>query len=201
MGMPLRVVALVGSPSRPSSTAAVVSQILNELPDSIGRTLISLNDIPAEALLSGNLNEPTLQAAIEAVEAADGIVIGTPIYKASLSGLMKSFIDTLPQYGMADKVVWPVGTGGSLAHALALDYGVRPILQSMGARHIIQSAFFNPADLTVPEGGTLKQHLAGNPRYVEALRHFVIAVSADRPLPFLGHPQPDRAGTVPRNSA
>ena len=72
---------------------------------------------------------------------AHGIIVATPIYKASFSGLLKAALDILPQYAFVGKVILPLGTGGSLAHMLALDYALRPVLQSMGARHIVQSHF------------------------------------------------------------
>jgi FMN reductase len=44
--------------------------------------------------------------------------------------------DLLPQYALRGKTVLPLATGGSMAHALALDYALRPVLQSMGACHV-----------------------------------------------------------------
>jgi FMN reductase len=193
MNKRFHVVGIAGSLSRTSSTAAVVAQALSDMPSNVETSLVALTDISPDALLGANTSDALLRDAIEMVEAADGIVLGTPVYKASLSGLLKVFIDHLPQYGLAGKVVWPIGTGGSLAHALALDYGVRPIVQSMGARQIIQSCFFTPADLAGPESLSIGERLHSNPRYMEALQHFSISLRMRQPLALLGHPVPERA--------
>ena len=73
--------------------------------------------------------------AVDAVAAAEAIVLVTPIYKAAYSGLLKLFLDLLPQFALTDKVVLPLATAGSPAHVLALDYALRPVLSSLGVRH------------------------------------------------------------------
>jgi FMN reductase len=55
------------------------------------------------------------------------------------------FLDLLPQYGFADKVVLPLATGGSAAHVLMLDYALRPVVHSLGARHVVQGFFLHDA--------------------------------------------------------
>jgi len=60
------------------------------------------------------------------------------VYKAASTGLLKAWLGPLPQFALATKVVLPLATGGSLAHALALDYSLRPVLSAMGARHVVQ---------------------------------------------------------------
>ena len=72
---------------------------------------------------------------------ADAIVVGTPIYKASFSGVLKTFLDLLPQDGLAGKIVLPLATGGSQSHMLALDYALRPVLASLAPRHILPSIY------------------------------------------------------------
>ena len=67
--------------------------------------------------------------------------MSTPIYKAAYSGLLKSFLDLLPQDGLRGKVVLPLATGGSSAHLLALDYALKPVLGALGARHILDAVF------------------------------------------------------------
>lgn len=83
---------------------------------------------------------PVAEAAV-AVAMADGVVIATTTFKASFSGLTKLFLDLLPQFALADKAVLALATGGSLAHVLALDYALRPVLQSMGPRCVVPSFF------------------------------------------------------------
>jgi FMN reductase len=97
---------------------------------------IAVRDLPAADLLLGRADSPELAGAALTVENADAIVITTPIYKASFSGLLKTFLDLLPQTALRGKSVLPIATGGASAHVLALDYALRPVLMSMGAAYV-----------------------------------------------------------------
>src|SRR3954454_81696 len=99
---------------------------------------LTLRDLPAEALMHAHFDDPAIVDAAARVEKADGLIVATPVYKAAFSGLLKTWLDLLPQFGLAGKVVLPLATGGSVAHALALDYALRPVLMSMGARQVVQ---------------------------------------------------------------
>jgi FMN reductase len=67
------------------------------------------------------------------VEEAAILVVSTPIYRATYSGLLKVFFDLLPQDALVGKVAIPIATGGGPAHLLAVDHGLRPLLASVGA--------------------------------------------------------------------
>ncbi|MEV0406902.1 NADPH-dependent FMN reductase [Actinoallomurus sp. NPDC050550] len=108
-----------------------------------------------EALLGANFSHPAIVAATELFERADGVVIGTPVYKAAYSGLLKSLLDLLPQFALTGKTILPLATGGTTAHVLAIDYALRPVLTSMGADHIVQGWFVLDRDITVHEDGTI----------------------------------------------
>ena len=63
------------------------------------------------------------------------------------------FLDLLPQTALAGKTVLPLATGGSPHHMLALDYALRPVLQSLGAKYILPGIYATDAQVTVnPEG-------------------------------------------------
>lgn len=136
------VVAISGSPSERSKTGGVADYVLHRLAARGGDvTHFRLRDLPAEALLRGDTGHPDIARAVVALAHADGVVIGTPTYKAAYSGLLKVFLDLLPQFALSGKVVLPLATGGSIAHVLALDYGLRPVLQSLAPRQVVQSYF------------------------------------------------------------
>jgi len=90
------------------------------------------------------------------VAQADGIVVSTPIYKASYTGVLKSFLDLLPQFGLAGKVVLPVATGGTLAHVLAIDYGLRPVLLALAAQHVVSGLFILDKLIERQAGGDVR---------------------------------------------
>ncbi|WP_030253673.1 NADPH-dependent FMN reductase [Streptomyces violens] len=148
------VLSLSGSPSPTSRTARLLRHLDATL-TAQGHEVIPLDvrTLPAEALLGADFGHPAIVRATRLVEQADGIVIGTPVYKAAYSGLLKSLLDLLPQYALAGKTVLPLATGGSTAHVLAIDYALRPVLSSMGASHIVQGWFVLDRDIAVQEGG------------------------------------------------
>jgi FMN reductase len=102
---------------------------------------LQVRQLPAEALLRADADDAVLREALAQVAEADAIVVGTPVYKASFSGVLKVFLDLLPQDGLAGKLVLPVATGGSQSHMLALDYALRPVLAALAPRHILPSIY------------------------------------------------------------
>jgi FMN reductase len=121
--------------SRSNVLLGHVSSIL----ESRGHTVdtLRIRDLPAEALLHADFGNPALVDSSARLEKADGVVFATPVYKAAFSGLLKAWLDLQPQFGLTGKCVLPLATGGSVAHALALDYALRPVLTSMDARHVV----------------------------------------------------------------
>src|SRR4051794_9954081 len=137
-----RIVTISGSPSQTSLTSLLARHVSRKL-EGEGFTvdILEVRDLPAEDLLLARPTAPRLAAALGMVERAQGVVIATPIYKAAYSGILKAFLDLLPQFGLAGKVVLPLATGGSMAHVLAVDYALRPMLSSMNPLHVVPGLF------------------------------------------------------------
>ncbi|MCO5995846.1 NADPH-dependent FMN reductase [Actinoallomurus rhizosphaericola] len=149
------ILTVSGSPSTTSRTARLLTHVAERLiADGHQITTLDIRTLPGQALLGADFGHPAIVAATELFERADGIVIGTPVYKAAYSGLLKSLLDLLPQFALTGKTVLPLATGGSAAHVLAIDYALRPVLTSMGADHIVQGWFVLDRDITVHEDGT-----------------------------------------------
>jgi FMN reductase len=131
-----------GSPSPTSKTELIGDHVARRLAgyDRHAEHL-RVRTLPAAPLLRADTTDPAIATALEQVARADGIVLATPTYKASFSGLLKTFLDLLPQYGFAGKTVLPLATGGSAAHVLVLDYALRPVAHALGARHVVQGFF------------------------------------------------------------
>ncbi|RFB80511.1 NADPH-dependent FMN reductase [Methylovirgula sp. 4M-Z18] len=185
-----KVLAISASPSEISKTVRLVEAVLGDLrARDIDTEHVALRDLDPGALLAADVRAPSLAAFRDKVVAAHGLIIATPIYKASFSGLLKAGLDALPQFALAGKVVLPLATGGSLAHVLALDYALRPVFQSMGARHVVQSHFAGESDF--PGGG---EHIAlGDPSWAGlrfACDNFVYSLTDDHRASMLGHPRP-----------
>lgn len=150
----MNIVGIAGSPTRPSRSTALLRQALAQLEAAGGHSrLIEVADLPAQAILRAEFRDPSLVAAVEAVQAADVVVVATPIYKAAYSGVLKAFLDLLPQDGLQGKQVLVLGTGGSIAHLLALDYALKPVLSALGARHILDVVYAEDAQFVRGEQG------------------------------------------------
>ncbi|GLF93279.1 NADPH-dependent FMN reductase [Streptomyces yaizuensis] len=150
------VLSVSGSPSATSRTARLLRHLDRRLA-ARGHEVIPLDvrTLPAEALLGADPRHPAIAGARALFDRADGVVIGTPVYKAAYSGLLKSLLDLLPQHALAGKTVLPLATGGTTAHVLAIDYALRPVLSSMGATHIVQGRFTLDQDIAVDGGGAV----------------------------------------------
>jgi FMN reductase len=83
-------------------------------------------------LLTG-FPSPKLQAALDAVLGADGLVAVTPIFSASYSGLFKLFFDLVERDSFAGKPVLIAATGGTARHSLAVEYAMRPLFAYLNA--------------------------------------------------------------------
>ncbi|MTD16640.1 NADPH-dependent FMN reductase [Nakamurella sp. YIM 132087] len=191
------VVAISGSPSPTSTSQALLRHVELRL-EVAGHTVVTIHprDLPADALLAGDSSDPQIAAAVAAVASADGIVVSTPVFKASFSGLLKTFLDLLPQFALAGRPVLPLVTGGSPAHVLVLDYALRPVLQSMGAAPVAAGWFVSSAQLRrYEDGGLVLDPAAAGP--VADVTDGFLALLDGRPAPALPAPRVDRARVSP----
>ncbi|KQM75710.1 NADPH-dependent FMN reductase [Xylophilus sp. Leaf220] len=150
----MTVLLIAGSPTAPSRSQALL--------DTVGQRLLlrglrseqlQVRELDAQALVQADFGHPAVVRAAAQVAAADAVVIATPVYKAAYSGVLKAFLDLLPQTGLKGKTVLPLATGGSPHHMLALDYALRPVLQSLGARQILPGVYATESQVVrLPEG-------------------------------------------------
>jgi len=129
----IRAVGISGSPSPVSKSRVLVEAALTALAARGAETaLVDLAALPADALLARG-PDPAVARALEAVTRAHVVVAGTPVYRATYSGLLKVFFDLLPAESLVGKIGVPLVTGQSRGHALAVDHGLRPLFASLGA--------------------------------------------------------------------
>lgn len=95
---------LSGSPSARSRTASLVRHVGELLADeSHDVRHVAVRDLPPEPLLSADAAHPAIREVIDAIAWADALVVGTPVYKAAYSGLLKTLLDLMPQFALAGK--------------------------------------------------------------------------------------------------
>lgn len=142
----LSAIGISGSPSSTSRSRLLVERALERITTTGARTrLIDLGDLPAEALL-GRGSHTDVTAALEEVSAARMLVVGTPIYRATYTGLLKVFFDLFPADALKGTVTLPIATGGGPAHLLMIDHGLRPLIASLGGLTTATVIYATPAD-------------------------------------------------------
>lgn len=93
--------------------------------------LIDVAALPAEALLAREASA-AIEDAVSMTGAAGIVVAATPTYRALYTGAMKCLLDLMPPAHLTGKVCVPIQTGGTPAHFLTIDYGLKPLFASLG---------------------------------------------------------------------
>lgn len=148
------VLFIAASPSSRSRSSVLLSLAADRLEQlGLAARWLRLNELPAQAALQADFRHPRIASALASVDEAQAVVIATPIYKASYSGLLKVFLDLLPQDGLQGKVVWALASAGSPAHLLALDYALQPVLTALGAQRQVEGVYATESQLLrLPSG-------------------------------------------------
>ena len=128
-----RIVSIVGNPRPASRTHGLAQTLSTELADVLPGASSSLVDL---AELGPAVLDPAseaVSAAVTQVLAADVLILASPTYKATYSGLLKSFLDRFATGGLAGKSAVPILLGGAPNHQLAVDVHFTPLLLELGA--------------------------------------------------------------------
>lgn len=150
MSKTYKVVAVSGSLQKPSRTLVLAEQIVAALGEAlpIEAEVITLDELAPH--LAGALYRSQLPAAAErriaAIEAADVLVVASPVYRASYSGLFKHLFDFVGQDALIDTPVLLAATGGSDRHALVIDHQLRPLFSFFQARTLPLGVYASEQD-------------------------------------------------------
>ena len=148
-------IGISSSPSPHSRSHILVSRTIEQLA-TLGATtsVLDLTELPADALLARR-RDATVDAAIQRATAAEILIFGTPVYRATYTGQLKAFLDLFPQDALSGRVVGLIATGAGPAHALSIDHGLRPLVASLRglsasqALYVVDSQF--PDKTLIPE--------------------------------------------------
>jgi FMN reductase len=152
MTEPLKVVAVSGSLHDPSKTTVLLEAILAELADvlPIDAHLIRITDIGPK--LAGQLSRSGLPDDVETelkrIESADLLVVASPVYRASFTGLFKHLFDFVDQYALVDTPVLLAATGGSERHSLIIEHQLRPLFGFFQALTLPVGIYAHDSDFT-----------------------------------------------------
>lgn len=158
----LKIVGFAGSSSRPSRTRNLVEVIANTTADRVAADevrLYDLNEIHPSlgSTLDPRSAPPDLVELIQAITDADALIVGSPVYKGTYTGLFKHLFDLIEPKALKDKPVVLSATGGSERHALVLDHGLRPLFAFFSADIVATGVYATEADFTdyQPSSSTL----------------------------------------------
>ncbi|MEH1966443.1 MULTISPECIES: NADPH-dependent FMN reductase [unclassified Nostoc] len=178
------ILAIAGSPTHPSRTYGVVEYTAKLLQqEGLHVDIISVRDLPAEDLVFGRYDSPALEQPKALLAKADGVIIATPIYKAAYTGVLKTFLDLLPQKSLTGKPVLPIALGGTIAHLLAIEYALKPVLSELGARHILATVYAVDKQIQRQADNSVLLDEEIEQRLKDVLKEFVKAVEYDAAAP------------------
>lgn len=146
-----RVVAFCGNLHRPSRSRALVEALLVELGrrqpvDAKVYDILDLGPGFGSALSRSDLPLPAARI-LEAFEGADALVVGSPVYKGSYTGLFKHFIDFVEPARLAGKPVVLTAVGGGPRHALVVEHQLRPLFGFFTALALPTAVYAAETDL------------------------------------------------------
>jgi FMN reductase len=131
----MSVVTLVGNPRSGSRTREAAVRAAGALAARIGhdgpREVVDLSALGPLLLAPGASSG--VEVALEQVAEAQVLVVASPVYKGSYTGLLKAFLDRLPGGALAGTVAVPLLVLGDARHSLAVEVHLRPLLVELGA--------------------------------------------------------------------
>ncbi|CAM5742412.1 FMN reductase [Streptomyces hirsutus] len=136
----MSVVVVSAGLSVPSSTRLLGERLAaaatGQAPSDV--RVIELRDLAVDIAhnFTSGFPAPALAEAMDAVTGADGLIVVTPVFSASYSGLFKSFFDVLgvrDREALAGKPVLIAATGGTPRHSLVLEHALRPLFAHLRA--------------------------------------------------------------------
>ncbi len=135
---PLNIVAISGGLNAPSKTEALLQTLVERLAKAIPIQVHFIKFSEIAPLLGGAIYRNQLPQQVQdhlaAVENADALIVGTPVYRASFTGLFKHFFDFVEQNALIDVPILLAASGGSERHALVLEHQLRPLFSFFQAQ-------------------------------------------------------------------
>lgn len=149
---PIKVVAVSGGLNAPSKTESLIDAILAELQNALAIDVhyIKLSEIGTGlgGVISRSALPVNVQEALSTIETADALIVGTPVYRASFTGLFKHLFDFVDQFALVDVPVLLAASGGSDRHALVLEHQLRPLFSFFQAQTLPIGVYATDQDFT-----------------------------------------------------
>jgi FMN reductase len=144
------IVGVSGSVTRPSRTTSLVRSIVQRVAARGDYATQTIELVDAAPILFASLTRPQLtaeaRAIVETVENADLLVIGTPVYRASMTGALKHLFDLVHHQYFTSKPVVLAATGGTALHGLVTEHQLRPLFGFLNALTLPTTLYAIEAD-------------------------------------------------------
>jgi FMN reductase len=124
------VAVVVGNPKPQSRTYQAAHIVAERLAGQRADLSIDLTELGAALL---DWSDPSVAELVAAVQASDLLVVASPTYKATYTGLLKLFLDRFGGGSLAGVTAVPVMLGGHWKHSLAPELLLKPVLVELGA--------------------------------------------------------------------
>jgi FMN reductase len=170
-GTPVRLVVVVGNPKPASRTYSVAAAAARAIARSAGihgePEMIDLSGLAARLLATAP--SAAVEDALEQVGRADLLVVASPTYKGTYTGLLKVFIDLLPHRGLKSVTALPLLVMKAPQHALAVEVHLRPLLVELGASvptpglAVLDSDLWRLGEILEPWAASVAAALADTP--------------------------------------
>ncbi|GJE37482.1 FMN reductase [Methylobacterium persicinum] len=145
-----RLVGLSANVQRPSKTRTLVETVLQEVRSrsAVEARVFDFVDAGPGLGAAWTRDQLSLPARrlVDAIEEADGLVVGSPVYKGSYTGLFKHLFDLVDPGALAGKPVAIVATGGGPRHALVVEHAFRPLFGFFGALQVPVTVYASDGD-------------------------------------------------------
>lgn len=146
-----QIVGISGNLASPSRTLSLVAVTADRIAREAGGTarVLDISDLYGLGETRSRAGAPpAVEAALKAVEQADLLVIGSPVYKGSYTGLFKHFIDFIDYRSLIGTPVALLATGGSDRHALVIEHQLRPLFAFFQAQVLGTGIFLTEHDFS-----------------------------------------------------
>jgi FMN reductase len=127
------VLAVIGNPRPESRTHGLARTLVSELAAALGATPAEEVDLAVLGSRVFDYDDPLAAAAARRVLEADLLVLSSPTYKATYSGLLKAFLDRIGTRALGGAAAIPILLGGAPDHRLAVNVHFAPLLIELGA--------------------------------------------------------------------
>jgi FMN reductase len=138
----MQIAVVVGNPKPRSRTLAIATAVAQSAGALLGGEVTLEVDL---ALFTDEIFKwpsDEMSRLNDSVASSDLVIVASPTYKATYTGLLKSFLDRYPSNGLSGVTAIPVMTGASALHAMSIDTGLRPLLVELGASVPTRGLYF-----------------------------------------------------------